>query len=168
MQSLDIISVNLWQILISLCNLLILFFILKKFLFKPVKKTLEKRQEEIDSKYNEADIAKNEALASKDKWEEQLKGASAQADDIINKATADAEKRSERIVSDAKVAADDIMRRAKSEAELEKQKAQAGIKKEIVDVSAAIAEKMLGREINEQDHHELIDSFIKDIGESDD
>ena len=47
-QSLDVISVNLWDILISLANLLILFILVKKFLFKPVKKVLEKRQSEID------------------------------------------------------------------------------------------------------------------------
>ena len=42
MQSLEVISVNIWHILISLCNLLILFLIVKRFLFKPVKKALEK------------------------------------------------------------------------------------------------------------------------------
>ena len=44
MQTLDVISVNLWQILISLINLFLLFLILKKFLFKPVKKVLDQRQ----------------------------------------------------------------------------------------------------------------------------
>ena len=41
MQSLDVISINLWQMLISLCNLVILYAILKKFLYKPVRKALE-------------------------------------------------------------------------------------------------------------------------------
>lgn len=168
MQTLDIISVNLWQILISLCNLLILFLIIKKFLFGPVKKAMAKRQQEIDSKLDEAESAKQIALSGKTKWEEKLRSASAEAEDIIKKASFDADKRGEKIVSEARDRADDIVRRAKEEAELEMKKAEAGIKKEIVDVSAALAEKLIGREINEQDHHELIDSFIKDIGEQDD
>ena len=48
MQSLDVISVNIWQILISLCNLVILFLILKKFLFKPVQKVTQTRRAELD------------------------------------------------------------------------------------------------------------------------
>ena len=63
MQSLDIISVNLWQILISLANLTILFLLLKKFLYKPVTKMLEQRQAEIDSSYNDAENAKKDAVS---------------------------------------------------------------------------------------------------------
>jgi len=50
MQTLEVISVNLWQILISLLNLLILFLLFKKFLFKPVNNMLAKRQSEIDAR----------------------------------------------------------------------------------------------------------------------
>ena len=53
-------------------------------------------------------------------------------------------------------------------AELEKKKAADDIKSEIVDVSMLISEKMIGRELKEEDHRELIDSFINDIGSSDD
>ena len=48
MQSLDVISVNVWQILFSLANLLLLFILIKKLLFKPVKNVLDKRQESLD------------------------------------------------------------------------------------------------------------------------
>ena len=75
MQTLDVISVNIWQILISLLNLVLLFFILKKLLFKPVKNILAKRQAEIDSQYDAADQAKNEAEQSRIEYEEKLSGA---------------------------------------------------------------------------------------------
>ena len=44
MQPLDIISINIWQIVISLINLVILFFIVKKILFEPVKKMVAERE----------------------------------------------------------------------------------------------------------------------------
>ena len=44
-------------------------------------------------------------------------------------------------------------------------KAEEGIKKEIVEVSTALANKLLEREINAEDHRELIDSFIEKIGD---
>ena len=49
MQTLEIISINIGQILISLCNLVLLFLALKKFLFQPVKKALAQRQEALDA-----------------------------------------------------------------------------------------------------------------------
>ena len=61
MQSLDVISVNIWQILISLCNLVILFLILKKFLFKPVQKVTQTRRAELDDIYSEAKAAQTRA-----------------------------------------------------------------------------------------------------------
>ena len=55
MQTLDVISVNIWQILISLLNLYILYLIVKRFLFKPVKAVLEERRRELDSQYDAAE-----------------------------------------------------------------------------------------------------------------
>ena len=57
MQSLEVISINIWSILISLANLCILYMLFKKFLYKPVKATLNARQEAIDAQYRAADEA---------------------------------------------------------------------------------------------------------------
>lgn len=165
MQSLEVISINLWQILISLCNLLLLFLILKHFLFKPVKRVLAERQAALDKQYADADTAKNSAEESRQEWEKKLQNAQAEADNLIKKATTAADRRSDQIVSDAKEKADVIVRQAEVQAELEHKKAEAGIKKEIVDISAVLTEKMLGREIRTEDHRAIIDSFIEKIGE---
>lgn len=167
MQSLEVISINLWQILISLANLVILFLIVKKFLFKPVKKVLAQRQDVMDAQYSAAQEAQAQALADKDAWEHKMQSAKAEADAIMKDAASKAQIRGDRIVSDAREKADGIIRQAQTAAELERKKAEDGMKKEIVDVSAALAEKMLGREINAQDHREMIDSFIEGLGEDD-
>lgn len=168
MQSLDVISVNLWQILISLANLTILFFILKKFLFKPVKKILAQRQGEIDEHYDAAKQAELEAEQSRDEWEQKRRSADSEAKQIMQSATENAKYRGEKIVAEAKAEADSIIRQAQSEAELERKKASVDIKREIVEVSGALTEKMLEREINTEDHRALIDSFINGIGDDDD
>ena len=168
MQSLEVISVNIWQILISLCNLLLLFLILKRFLYKPVKRVLAERKAMLDKQYAAADEAQSSAEASKRAWEEKLRNAQAEADHLLKKAGAAADRRGEQILSDAKEKADEIVRQAKTQAILEHKKAEAGIKKEIVDVSAILTEKMLGREIRTEDHRAIIDSFIEGIGENDD
>jgi len=167
-QSLDVISVNIWQILISLLNLLILFFIIKKFLYKPVMKLLASRQAQLDEKYSSAEKAEQDALSNKAAWEEKMQSAYAEADSILQTATINADRRSDKIIAEAKDKADSIIRQAETVAQLELKKAEDGIKREIVYVSAALTEKMLDREINTQDHRALIDSFIDKIGDNND
>lgn len=165
LQSLDVISINLWQILISLANLVILFLLVKKFLFKPVKKLFAQRQAELDHQYAAADAAKKQAEEHKTAWEQKLQTANAEADSIIQDATETAKYRAAQIVEDANAKAAGIQSRAEAEALLTQKRAEEEIKKEIVDVSSALAEKMLEREINEKDHRALIDSFLDEIGD---
>lgn len=168
MQALDVISVNIWHILISLANLVILFLIVKKFLYKPVQKLFAKRQADLEHQYAAADAAEQQALAHKAAWEQKLQSANAEADAILQEAADTAKRRAEQIVEEADRRAEGITRRAEAEAELERQKATEGIKREIVEVSAALAEKMLEREVNTDDHRAMIDSFIDQIGDEHD
>ena len=165
MQSLGVISVNLWQILISLLNLLLLFLIFKFFLFGPVKKMLAKRQAELDQRYNAADEAKRAAEEDRLFWDEKIGTVKAETDEMIKKAQDSAKRQGDTIVSKAKEQADGIIRQAETQAQLEMKKAEDGIKREIVEVSTALANKLLEREINADDHRGLIDSFIEKIGD---
>ena len=165
MQTLDVISVNLWQILSSLINLVLLFLILKHFLYKPVKNIRAKRQKELDEQYATAAAAQKEADSNREAWEHKLSTAKEEADAILQVAAENAKTRGEKLIAEAKERADGIVRTAEAEAELEKRKASEEIKREIVEISGALTEKMLEREINEEDHRALIDSFIEEMGE---
>ena len=166
MQSLEIISVNLWHIIVSLANLLIIYLIVKKIFFGPVRKLIATRQAEIDKQYAAADEAEKMALQNKADWEEKMKTADSAADDIVRDATETANIRAEKIIDEANAQAELIKTRAVNEAELTRKQAEESIKREIVDVSSALAEKMLEREIDEKDHRSLIDSFINGVGEN--
>lgn len=165
MQSLEIISINIWHILISLCNLVILFLILKKFLYKPVERAIADRKSAIEKTLCEADDAKRSALQSKSEWDARMKSAESESEEIKAAARRSAEKKSEQILCDARQKADEIMRRSLEQAELDKKKSEEDMKQQIVILSSALAEKMLAREINEADHRELIDEFIVSVGE---
>ena len=166
MQTLEVISVNLWQILISLLNLLILFLLFKKFLFGPVNSMLAKRQSEIDARYEEADKANRAAQEDKLLWDEKIGSAKAESEDIIKKAQDSAKRQGENIVTKAKEQADSIVRQAQTQAELEMKKAHEEIKGELAELSTALAQKILEREVNADDHHDLIESFIEKIGDA--
>ena len=165
MQDLDIISINIWHIVISLANLVILFLILKKLLFKPVKKIVDQRQKEIESEYKKAEKTQAEADAIKAEWEGKMATAEAEADKIISDAVERADSRNEVMLYESREKADQIIRKAKADIERERKDARETIKKEIVDVSQALSEQIIGREINMDDHRDLIDRAIDRIGE---
>ena len=165
MQTLDVISVNLWQILVSLANLVLLFLLIKKFLYKPVKKMLEARQATIDGDYSAAREAREQAQSDKLAYEEKLHGAKAESDRIIKSAVSIASDREQEILNAAKEKADGIVRKAEADAIQERRKAEDGIKREIVEVSSMLTEKMLEREVSLEDHKRLIDSFLEGIGD---
>ena len=165
MQNLDFISINIWQILISLANLGIIFLIVKKFLFKPVKNLLAKRQAELDEQYDDAKKAQKIADENRLAYEEKLATADKKADEILLTATENANARSVAIISEAEQKAEGIIRVAKTEAELERKKAEDGVKREIVEVSSQLTKKIIGREVNMSDHKNIIDSVINSIGD---
>ncbi|MBQ2719168.1 MAG: F0F1 ATP synthase subunit B [Clostridia bacterium] len=165
-QTLDVISVNIWQILISLANLLLIFLILKKLLWKPVQKVMQQRQDMVDKQFSDA--AEAEAKANEDKalWAEKLAAADQEASDRLAAADESARLHGDRVIADAKEKAQGILRHAEAEAELERQKATAAMRGEIADLSAELAEKLLEREINADDHRAMIASFLDEVGDA--
>lgn len=162
--NLGVISVNLWQIIISLANLTILFLFLKKFLYKPVLKVLSDRQAAVETQYSEAERARADALSEKTEYEEKLADAEVMADEMRKAAADEAKQHGERIIADARAKADGMVRAAEAQIELEKKKAESDMKHEIADVSTRLAEKLIERELDADTHRGLIDSFINDIG----
>ena len=160
---LKVISVNVWAILASLANLLILMCILKKFLFKPVKKIVESRRAAIDEDYALAKAAREEAEETRRNYDEAMAAAKMTGDQIIADASRAAEYRSNEIVAQAREKASEIRRQAEQDAVLERKKAEDEMKHEIADVSTQLTGKLLQREINEEDHRKLIDSFLNDL-----
>ena len=166
MPTLDVISVNIWSILISLCNLLILFFIIKKFLYKPVRKMLAERQAAVDKVYSEADEALRSAEQDRLTYSQKLEQADSECDALLKSCLLYTSP-SPRDTLDAQSQAADIMRRANAEIELEKQKAADGIRRRIADISVNVAEKLLARSVDGSEHRRLIDSAIDEIGNED-
>lgn len=167
-QSLDVISVNVWSILISLVNLFILYRLVKRFLFKPIQRILDVRKTQIEDQYAAAEKAEAEALADRDAWHEKMAGAQQEADTVIRQASQNARLSADAIIASAKEQAEGIVSAAEEEARLERRRAEDGIRRELVGVSTELAGRLLGREITAEDHQSLIDSFIEELGDSSD
>lgn len=164
-QSLDIISVNIWQTLLSLANLLIIFLIMKKFLFKPVQKVMNTRQEQVDKIYSDADKSLSNANEMKQEYEQRLSNARQEADSLIRSATQTAQRKGDQIVSDAKQQASHVKQKAEEEIEQQKQQMLQDVRSEISELAVDIASKVVEREINQQDYDGFVDDFIRNVGD---
>ena len=69
------VGVNFWTMIFAWCNLLVLYFVLRKLLFKPVKNMIDSRQQEIDGMYSDAEKSREDADAMKADYEEKISHA---------------------------------------------------------------------------------------------
>ena len=159
------VGVNFWTALFTLLNFLALFFVLKHFLVGPVIKIIQDRQKEIDDMYDAADNAEKQAKAMEAEYQQKLEIASETGERIVKEAVARGQAREEEILRQANAEASAIMDKAVADIAMEKKKAINDAKDEISGIAIAIAEKVVGREVNEADHADLVDDFINQLGE---
>ena len=149
----------------TLINTLILFLVLKHFLFKPVNKILDERKQNVEETYRQADEKLSEAARLESEYTEKLANAKEESAEIVKNATKRAQTRSDEIIAEAKKEASSLMVKANADIEKEKKRAVNQIKDEISDIALAVAEKVVEKEIDPKDHERLIESFISELGE---
>ncbi len=165
MQSLDIISVNLWNTLLSLANLVIIFLIIKKFLFKPVQKVMTERQNQVDKIYADAGESLDTAEHLKQEYEQRLASARQEADSLIKTATQNAQRKSDQIVAEANSQASHAKQRAEAEIAQQKKQMLKEVRSEISELAVDIASKVVEREISQKDYDGFVNEFIQNVGE---
>ena len=159
------IGINFWTALFVLLNTLAVFFVAKKFLFGPVMKLIADRQQEIDGMYDAAGKAKSEAEAMEAEYRQKLSDAAETSERLVREAVARGRTREEEILRQANREASAILDKAAADIAQEKKKAINDAKNEISGIAVAIAEKVVGRELNNADQNQLVDDFINRLGE---
>ncbi len=159
------VSLAPWTLIMEICNLLILVALMKKFLFKPVQNILNRRQQEIDGIYAAADADRTSAAEMKEEYSRRMSGAREEADRLVRTAVDEANRRGDEILEGAHMQATNIKKKAEAEIAQERLKAYTELKKDLSGMAVDIAEKMVGREINEADQAALVKEFIQNAGD---
>ena len=159
------VGVNFWTMIFAWINLIILYFILKKLLFKRVKNMIDSRQQEVDDMYSDAEKSKSDAAILKSEYEEKLEKANEESEEILKRAIRRAQLREEEIIRNADEEARRALEKARETAELEKKRALNEIKDEVSGMALEIAAAVIERDVSESEHKALIDDFIRDIGD---
>ena len=155
-----------YELAFQLVNTFLVFLLLKKLLFKPVLGIIEAREKDIKSNLAQGEKAKTEGISLKKEYEEKIGSAKNEGQEIIKQATLRAEQKETEIVSTAKQEAQSLREKASKDVEQERQKVMNEIKSDISDIALLAASKVIEKDLDKSKHEELINNFIKEVGES--
>ncbi len=149
----------IWTIL----TFLVLFFVLAKFAWKPLLAALEARENTIRASLEDAEKAKTELERLNAESEEIIAKARSEAQSIHVEARAAAEKIKTDLMSEAEEDAGKIRDEAEKQIRVEKEKAINEIRQEVVDLSLAVAEKVIKKNLSKEDNQDLIENSLKNL-----
>ena len=139
-----------------------LFLIMSYFLFNPVRKLLQDRQEKIRQDIASAAQDKEDSA----KYEKRLKDVDKEAETILSEARQKALKNEAKIIADAKEEAARIIARAGEEAALEKKRAADEMKQEMISIASVMAGKVVAANIDTTIQNELVEETLKEMGDA--
>lgn len=154
-----------WGLLFSVINLLVLYALMKRFLFKPVNNIIAKRQEEIEKQLSDADETQKNAQKLYDEYNERLAKSKDDGEAVISDARTKAKAEYDRIVGSAEKNAAEITERARKDAQAEKEKAMQEMQSHITELAAEAAAKIVGLQDAKADDGRLYDEFLSKAGD---
>jgi F-type H+-transporting ATPase subunit b len=148
-----------WTIL----TFLLLVFILAKFAWKPLLKMLQDREDMVRSSLEDAEKAKSELERLNEESEAIMAKARSEAQSILADGKAAAEKVKDDIIAKSKEQANKIREDAGNQIQVEKDKAISEIKKEVVNLTLLVAEKLIQKNLSDADNKSLIEESLKKV-----
>ena len=149
--------------ILTILNLFIQMFLMKKFLFKPIRRVLEERQKRADQNIRAAEQEKAEAEAVKAEYTKNMAQVREEAAGILERAKQDASQQADELLQSARSEAQALKAKAESDIRQEKKRALNEAKDEIGGLAMDIAGRVVEREIHEADHRALIDDFLQKV-----
>ena len=146
----------------TIINLLVSYFVLKRFLFKPLLKLLRKRREDVGKELSQAEEKLTDAESKLADATLRLDRSSHEAAEIVTTARSQAEVQGEAILSNARNEATGMITRAEGEISRMRVTMLNDIRDEVADLAVAIASKVIGQVMDEKHQRELVDSFMDD------
>lgn len=155
-------DINIWNFIWSAVNIIILFILLKIFLFKPINKIMDERTRSIQEDIDSAKKSREEAEALKQEYAEDINEAKAEAQKIIMKAHEDAEAEKAVILKKSQEEADQLVSDANKAIESKRKRVLAQAQTQIADLAIEAASKIIGENVDDEKNRRLVDEFLSE------
>lgn len=149
-------------LLSQIVNFIILYVLLSRFVFAPLRKMLDERKQRIADSLAAAEIARKEADEERNRLNAQLEQERAEAQKRIAEASAQAERIRTDIIAEAQKEAEEIKTRAVLEAEAERERILAEAQKQIAELAIMATERIIRHGMDESLQQQLVDDFLSD------
>ena len=149
----------IWTIL----TFLVLVALLARFAWRPLLEALERRQATIAQSLEDAQQARQELERLRRESAQMLAAARVEAEAIVSRSRSDAEVLREELKQKSRAEAAAIVKNAERQIQLETARAIQQIRSEAVDLSVAIATKILRRQVSKEDNEGLIEETLKQV-----
>ena len=153
-------DINIWNFIWSAVNIIILFVLLKIFLFKPINKLMDDRTQSIQNDIDSAEKAKKEAEELRQHYENSLGEAKEEAKKIIMKAHDEAETERTAIIRKSQEEAEEIVNAAGKTIENERRIVLQQAQAQIADLAIEAASKIVGANLDDEKNRKLVDEFL--------
>ena len=157
--------VHPFWVLVSIVNFLVLLYVLRAFLWGPITRTLDSRAQKIREGLQMAEDAKAERLRMQAEVERLLGEARREAAALSERATQAAESAAAQVRAEARAEADRIREKGRTDAQQLHDQALAQLRGELASMVVLAASRLLGREIDPQQHRALIEQSLNDAGD---
>lgn len=154
-----IIELN-WSTLVILGNVVILYIILKRFFWEKIRKFMLDRQASIQDALDNAEATNKRANEKMENYTKRIANVEEEGRDIIRDAKARADAQASEIIANAHKEASEIIAKAQRTIEVEKERATAEMRQEIINLSMMAAEKIVEREIQSTGQEAIVDDVI--------
>lgn len=158
-----IINLNV-TLLIQAVNFLILIALLSRFLFKPLTGFLKDRAEGIEKALAEAKLAREAAAKAQEEYRAQILATQREAAALREQAQREVEAERQRLLKASRDEAQRLTEEAKTAIETETRRARATLREEVVSLSLAAAERLLGRSLTGDDQKRLAEQYVRELG----
>ena len=136
-------SINPWNILWTVVNLLVIYAIFRKFLFQPVMNVINAREKMINDQFESAKNAEDEAAKLKEEYHDKIKTAKTEADRVLADAKERADEAYNSQMEDTRVETERLKEKAKRDIEAQHEKAMQATQAEIAKLAVVAARKIL-------------------------
>ena len=156
------IKFEFWSIFCTVFNTLLLFVLLRIFLFKPINKMKADRTRTIQDNLDSAEKAKAEAEELRQQYEDSISEAREKANEIMIKAHEDAENERAAIIRKSQEEADRIVADADKTIENERKRVLRQAQSQIADLAIEAASKIIGENVDDEKNRRLVDKFLSE------
>ncbi len=148
---------------LTVCNFLLLVYLLKKFAWGPIIGALEKRENQLAQDKQTAADARQSAENLKKELDERLAQISNEAAQKMAQAVKAGEMQKEQLLAQAKEQAQHLLEQAKTQIEAEKNKALQEVRGEIATLSVLAASRVIERQVKEDGADEIVAQVLKEV-----